>query len=44
VAAGLERLLEALEEFRFEQPILDYLDSLKLFTPAAIVSSYDANS
>jgi len=33
VAAGLERLLEALEEFRFEQPILDYLDSLKLFTP-----------
>lgn len=33
VAAGLERLLEALGEFRFEQPILDYLDSLKLFTP-----------
>jgi len=33
VAAGLERLLEALEEFRFEQPILDYLDSLKIFTP-----------
>lgn len=33
VAAGLERLLEALEEFRFEQPILDYLDSLKFFTP-----------
>lgn len=31
VAAGLERLLEALEEFRFEQPILDYLDSLKIF-------------
>jgi nicotinate phosphoribosyltransferase len=30
-AAGLERLLEALEEFRFEQPILDYLDSLKIF-------------
>jgi nicotinate phosphoribosyltransferase len=33
VAAGLERLLEALEEFRFEQPILDYLDSLKIFAP-----------
>lgn len=33
VAAGLERLLEALEEFRFEQPILDYLDSLKIFKP-----------
>ena len=31
VAAGLERLLQALEEFRFEQPILDYLDSLKIF-------------
>jgi nicotinate phosphoribosyltransferase len=27
VTAGLERLLEALEEFRFEEPILDYLDS-----------------
>jgi nicotinate phosphoribosyltransferase len=33
VAAGLERLVEALEEFRFEPPIIDYLDSLKLFTP-----------
>jgi len=33
VAAGLERLLEALVEFRFEQPVLDYLDSLKIFTP-----------
>lgn len=33
IAAGLERLLEALEEFRFEQPILDYLDSLKIFMP-----------
>ena len=31
VAAGLERLLEALEEYRFEPPILDYLDSLKIF-------------
>jgi nicotinate phosphoribosyltransferase len=33
VAAGLERLLEALEEFRFEPPILDYLSSLKIFKP-----------
>src|SRR5271166_3611669 len=33
LAAGLERLLEALEEFHFEQSILDYLDSLKIFTP-----------
>src|SRR5271166_5789195 len=33
VAEGLERLLEALDEFRFEQPILDYLDSLKIFAP-----------
>ena len=31
VAAGLERLLEALEQFRFEPPILDYLDGLSLF-------------
>jgi nicotinate phosphoribosyltransferase len=31
VVAGLERLLEALEEFHFEQPALDYLASLKLF-------------
>lgn len=34
VAAGLERLLEALEEFRFEQPILDYLETLKIFDAA----------
>ncbi|HLI78605.1 MAG TPA: nicotinate phosphoribosyltransferase, partial [Candidatus Binataceae bacterium] len=33
LVAGLERLLEALEEFRFGQPILDYLDSLKIFAP-----------
>lgn len=33
VAAGLERLLEALEQFRFEPAILDYLASLKLFKP-----------
>lgn len=32
VTAGLERLLDALEEFHFEQPILDHLDSLKLFS------------
>jgi nicotinate phosphoribosyltransferase len=33
VAAGVERLLEAIEQFRFEPPIIDYLDSLKLFAP-----------
>lgn len=33
VAAGLERLLEALEDYRFEPPILDHLDSLKIFAP-----------
>jgi nicotinate phosphoribosyltransferase len=32
VAAGLERLLEAIEQFRFEPPVIDYLDSLKLFS------------
>jgi nicotinate phosphoribosyltransferase len=31
VAAGLERLLEALEQFRFEPATLDYLASLQLF-------------
>jgi len=31
VAAGLERLLEALEQFRFEPAILDYLASMQLF-------------
>jgi nicotinate phosphoribosyltransferase len=31
--AGLERVLEAIEQFRFERPALDYLDSLKLFSP-----------
>ena len=31
VAAGLERLLEALEQFRFESTIIDYLASLQLF-------------
>jgi nicotinate phosphoribosyltransferase len=33
VAAGLERLLEALEQFRFEPSALEYLGSLRLFTP-----------
>jgi len=32
VAAGLERLLEAVDQFQFEPAIIDYLDSLKLFT------------
>src|SRR5579875_117298 len=31
VAAGVERLLEALEQFRFTPEIVDYLASLKLF-------------
>jgi len=33
VAAGSERLLEALEEFRFDEPAIDYIDSLHLFSP-----------
>ncbi|HLW70446.1 MAG TPA: nicotinate phosphoribosyltransferase [Candidatus Binataceae bacterium] len=33
VAAGLERLLEAVEAFHFDQSALDYLSSLKLFAP-----------
>src|SRR5215472_470052 len=32
VAAGLEGLLEALEQFQFDQSALDSLDSLKLFS------------
>jgi nicotinate phosphoribosyltransferase len=32
VAAGLDRLLESLEEFRFDQAAIDYLDSLNLFS------------
>ncbi|HLK87634.1 MAG TPA: nicotinate phosphoribosyltransferase [Candidatus Binataceae bacterium] len=32
VAAGLERLLEALEQFRFAPRMLDYLESLRLFS------------
>ena len=33
VAAGLERLLEAITAFRFDSAALEYLDSLGLFTP-----------
>jgi nicotinate phosphoribosyltransferase len=33
VAAGIERVLEALEDFHFEAEAIEYLDSLKLFTP-----------
>ncbi len=33
VAAGLDRLLEVIEEFRFDQAALDYLASLGLFKP-----------
>jgi nicotinate phosphoribosyltransferase len=32
VAAGIERFLEALSEFHFEQAALDFLDSLQIFT------------
>jgi nicotinate phosphoribosyltransferase len=32
VAAGVERLIEALEQFRFAPRILEYLESLRLFT------------
>jgi nicotinate phosphoribosyltransferase len=31
VAAGIDRLLEAVSEFRFEPPAIDYLESLGLF-------------
>ena len=33
VAGGLERVLEALEQFQFSQAALDSLDALKLFSP-----------
>ncbi|MBF6570211.1 MAG: nicotinate phosphoribosyltransferase [Candidatus Binataceae bacterium] len=33
VAAGLERLLDVLEEFHFEPRMVEYLDSLKIFSP-----------
>ncbi len=31
VAAGIDRLIEALPDFRFAQPTLDYLNSLQIF-------------
>jgi nicotinate phosphoribosyltransferase len=33
IASGLQRMLEALEQFHFSQAALDSLDSLKLFSP-----------
>ena len=33
VAAGLERILELLEEFGFDSGAIEYLDSLRLFRP-----------
>ncbi len=33
IAAGLERVLEVLEDFHFEAVALEYLDSLRLFKP-----------
>src|ERR1700722_7204538 len=33
VAAGLDRLLEALEQFHFAPRMLEYVESLRLFTP-----------
>lgn len=33
VAAGIERLLEAVEAFRFDRSVLDFLQSLNLFKP-----------
>ncbi len=33
VAAGIDRVLEALEQFRFGPVAIEYLDSLKLFGP-----------
>jgi len=34
IAGGIERVMEALEEFRFDQPAIEHLESLKLFNPA----------
>jgi nicotinate phosphoribosyltransferase len=34
VAAGIERLIEALEEYRFDAAAIEHLESLKLFKPA----------
>jgi nicotinate phosphoribosyltransferase len=33
VAAGIDRVLEVLEQFRFEPDAIEYLESLKLFRP-----------
>jgi len=34
IAAGIERLIEALEEYRFDAAAIEHLDSLHLFKPA----------
>ncbi|MGB6088325.1 MAG: hypothetical protein WBG26_02430, partial [Candidatus Binataceae bacterium] len=34
IAAGIERLLEALEAYHFDAPAIAYLDSLNIFKPA----------
>ena len=34
VAAGIERLIEALEEYRFDAAAIEHLESLHLFKPA----------
>jgi nicotinate phosphoribosyltransferase len=34
IAAGIERLAEALEEYRFDGPAIEHLESLQLFKPA----------
>jgi nicotinate phosphoribosyltransferase len=34
IAAGIERLIEALEDYRFDAAAIEHLDSLKLFKPA----------
>jgi nicotinate phosphoribosyltransferase len=34
IAAGIERLAEALEEYRFDGPAIEHLGSLQLFKPA----------
>ncbi len=33
LAGGIERVIEALEEFRFDAPAMEHLESLKLFQP-----------
>ena len=34
VAAGIERLIEALEEYRFDAAAIEHLETLQLFKPA----------